>query len=174
MRGRKKYIVATSYENEYSDVMKIHSCVVDANSELEAKINYIYLNWNKIINLDINIFVYENIVEKYYDVHGQVTGIVMYKKCLYNWKEVVDCAITSYGYILQHDEFRINLNWNKLNFIDKFKKKELKFIIYCINNNLVNLQVENGDINIYISPITIKRIIKTVKNTLYWNILRLL
>ena len=159
------------YTIKYHDLGK---CIIIAKSDLEAQINYIYLNWDIIMNGRIAVFNYIKILRTYYKStyeYHDYDSIQM----LSDYKKYIYYHYLQFNLHMEYDNIKRRTNYNiGKNFMDDFRKDNLKFIIMCIKTEMVGIPMYKPEINYYNNPITIKRILKTVKNTLYWNILRLL
>ena len=126
-----------------------------------------YLTDENILNNTWN-YLYENI-PKYYELHNFDDD----SKILYHMKS-------------DSEFLKKELHSNKKSFLNKIKNYDIKFVNECLKNKYLNINIYDnisliGDkhglpkITTHKCEITIaaiKRILKKVKNTPYWNILR--
>lgn len=148
----------------------IHEHVI-AKSKVDALLQFIYVYWYKIITGGMLVFDIRHIVNKYYGVkpyYGQLF-ILPSKSILSDWKNTANTVIECY----KPDDISRHINPNQINFLDKFKAKNLKFIMWCIRNDVIMLSVKQSKLRIQSTSYNIKYILKKIKNNVYCHIWRL-
>ena len=177
------YIIKYSYyyngKNNYEDL-------IPAYSSFDAKINWVK---DKFLNINFicqgHIININNILLKYYKVNPIYIRYIKDKLPEYiyvaHWTEVKQ-YIKEYindGYMGPEfdsilTDFLNNYNIKIPNIIDVIELKNDKVIGSMISNGYFNIQVHKYNPTTKITYFTLKRLSKKIKNSNYWNILRLL
>ena len=138
-----------------------------ANSEMEAKYNFIIQKYEGIECGDYEIFKIENILVKYYKLDSKYINDVLNKfhtmNILTEWPFNKNKKITEIQYC--------NIDTTIPNFMSVFKKLNINFIIKMINNGCIDIKVYETQTRI--TQFSLNRIKKKIKNNNYWNIWRM-
>ena len=164
---------------------------IKANSDFEARIIFLYRHMHyDVLNDSIMSIVYScnvtNILKHYYKIdkqyidtvesHLQPIEIICYWRKEYfveqKAKSVNGSNIVFYTFLIS------NIKHSTLSFLDMLRLKDRKFIkqmmkLKCFNIRVFDIDYQEWGVISTVTFVAINRILKKIRNTLYWHILRL-
>ena len=183
----KSKIYNISFKIDKVSYRNTENYITLAKSKFEAFVLFIHYDEE---HRDGNIFFDEtnfdvkSILRKYYKTNELYINLVYAAvddyKILNNWRYIEDNIkeeerlqyVNTILNLYSHN-VKKELNLNKRSFMDEFRNFDEKFLNFVYKENLTTIKIEEVPHYYKLTFVAIKRILKTIKNTKYWYILRL-